>query len=277
MVRDVEHVTVYRDPAGEWNAAFPELTRLADGDLLVSFREARYGPPETGAGHNHSEPRCRGSLIRSTDGGQTWPLDGCQQLTGTFPMEQCSVSAASDDLVLFIYALNVLQTRPLDGHGARRLRVARRADLHRPGAPLPGRRPDLGPGHAADPVSAQPRGDSRADDRARRRHPAGSPVRQPGLRSGGAAAASAVRGALPRPRVDLGRRLDRGPRPERPAALSPGLAGAAAGWRDPGADAQRTDHRPARRPRSARGERLADPFPRCGAHLERAWSRCRFA
>ncbi len=113
MVRDLQHVTVYRDPAGEWNAAFPEIARLANGDLLVSFREARYGPPETGAGHNHSEPLCRGSLIRSTDGGRTWPPDGYQRLTGTFPMEQCSVSAAGGDLVLFIYALNVLKTPPL--------------------------------------------------------------------------------------------------------------------------------------------------------------------
>ena len=112
-VRDLQHVTVYRDPAGEWNAAFPEMAQLANGDLLVSFREARYGPPQTGAGHNHSEPRCRGSLIRSADGGRSWPLAGRQQLTGTFPMEQCSVSAAGGDLVLFIYALNILQTRPL--------------------------------------------------------------------------------------------------------------------------------------------------------------------
>ena len=85
MVRDLQHVTVYRDPAGEWNAAFPEIACLADGDLLVSFREARYGPPEKGAGHNHSEPDCRGSLIRSTDGGRTWPLSGCQHLTDIFP------------------------------------------------------------------------------------------------------------------------------------------------------------------------------------------------
>ena len=45
MVRDLQHVTVYRDPTGAWNTAFPELTRLANGDLLVSFREARYGTP----------------------------------------------------------------------------------------------------------------------------------------------------------------------------------------------------------------------------------------
>ena len=113
MVRDIQHVTVYRDPTGEWNAAFPELAQLANGDLLVSFREARSGPASAGAGHDHSEPQCRGCLIRSTDGGQSWPLDGRRQLTGTFPMEQCSVSAAGNDLVLFIYALNVLKTPPL--------------------------------------------------------------------------------------------------------------------------------------------------------------------
>ena len=112
-VRDLQHVTVYRDPAGEWNAAFPELAQLASGDLLVSFREARFSPSTRGLGHNHSEPNCRGVLIRSTDGGRSWPLEGRQQLTDTFPMEQCSVSTASDDLVLFIYALNLLQMQPM--------------------------------------------------------------------------------------------------------------------------------------------------------------------
>jgi len=25
LVRDLQHVTVYRDPAGKWNGAFPEI------------------------------------------------------------------------------------------------------------------------------------------------------------------------------------------------------------------------------------------------------------
>ena len=113
-IRDLQHVTVYRNPEEEWNAVFPEITRLASGDLLVSFREARY-PSSTGKGshnsgsHDHSDPCCRGSIIRSSDGGQTWPLAAYQQLTEVLPMEQCVVSAASDDLVLFTYALNTLK------------------------------------------------------------------------------------------------------------------------------------------------------------------------
>ena len=114
LLRDIQHVTVYRDPSGKYNAAFPELALLSNGDLLVSFREALYGPgAPQGAGHNHSEPQCRGSIIRSTDGGQTWPLAGIQHLTEKFPMEQCSVSTASEDLVVFMYALNTLQTEDL--------------------------------------------------------------------------------------------------------------------------------------------------------------------
>jgi len=113
-VRNLQHVTVYRDPEGEWNAAFPEIAQLASGELLVSIREARYRPSGEKTRHDHSEPDCRGSIIRSSDGGLTWPLDSRQQLTGTFPMEQCSVSTASDDLVLFIYALNILKVDPFE-------------------------------------------------------------------------------------------------------------------------------------------------------------------
>ncbi|MBH06467.1 MAG: hypothetical protein CMJ20_09115 [Phycisphaeraceae bacterium] len=107
LVRNLQHVTVYRDPKGEWNAAFPEIAKLANGELLVSIREARYRrPSEKENRHNHQDPDCRGSIIRSFDGGRTWPLDTRQQLTGTFPMEQCSVSTASAELVLFIYAMS---------------------------------------------------------------------------------------------------------------------------------------------------------------------------
>lgn len=29
LVRDLQHVTVYRDPEGKWNGAFPEIVRLS--------------------------------------------------------------------------------------------------------------------------------------------------------------------------------------------------------------------------------------------------------
>ena len=269
MVRDIQHVTVYRDPTGEWNAAFPELAQLANGDLLVSFREARSGPPSAGAGHDHSEPQCRGCLIRSTDGGQSWPPDGRRQLTGTFPMEQCSVSAAGNDLVLFIYALNVLKTPPLtatlqDGSGwsaqrtyidlARRSRDGGRTwDRATPLTPSPLSHAAI---HApmielADGTLLAPLcGSLGSDPAAPQQHP------QCVVRSHDR-------------RADLGRRLDRGPRPGRPAPVSPGVAGAVARRRDSGGDAQRRDRRPAGRPPGAGSERLAGPLLRRRAHLGR--------
>ena len=57
------------------------------------------------------------------------------------------MSAASDGLVLFIYALNVLQTDPLTATLQNGGGWARGAELHRPGAPInamgagPGMRP----------------------------------------------------------------------------------------------------------------------------------------
>ena len=72
LVRNLQHVTVYRDPKGEWNAAFPEIAKLANGELLVSIREARYRrPSEKENRHNHQDPDCRGSIIRSFEGGRT--------------------------------------------------------------------------------------------------------------------------------------------------------------------------------------------------------------
>ena len=102
-VRDLQHVTIYRDPAGEWNAAFPEIVCLSTGDLVVAFRQAPY-PPTNARGpstHGHGDPRARGAIIHSTDGGRTWPLDTLQVLSELEGgVEQIGVSVVSGDLLL---------------------------------------------------------------------------------------------------------------------------------------------------------------------------------
>ena len=82
VVRNIQHVTVYRDLQSKWNAAFPEIVCLSTGDLVTAFRQAPYPPTETTGQktHDHGDVRARGAIIRSTDGGQTWPLDTVQVL-----------------------------------------------------------------------------------------------------------------------------------------------------------------------------------------------------
>ncbi|MCK4303768.1 MAG: hypothetical protein KAY24_05985 [Candidatus Eisenbacteria sp.] len=50
-------------------SAFPHIVRLADEELLLSFREA---PRVEGIQHTH--PRSIISIIRSYDGGVTWDI-----------------------------------------------------------------------------------------------------------------------------------------------------------------------------------------------------------
>ena len=76
----IEHFVVYR--GSDYHAAFPDITRLNNGDLVVAFREAlaRPGTGEAGAPgerltHNHLDLDSRISLVRSTDDGATWDRD----------------------------------------------------------------------------------------------------------------------------------------------------------------------------------------------------------
>ena len=103
-IRNLEHVVVYRHPKDKWNAAFPEITQMSDGELVCSFRETPY--PATGhpnVSHSHGDPQGRGSIIRSKDGGKTWDMCTYRVLAGSFLLEQCSVSAVSGNLLLFAY------------------------------------------------------------------------------------------------------------------------------------------------------------------------------
>ena len=76
----IEHFVVYR--GSDYHAAFPDITRLNNGDLVVAFREARARPGTGEAGapgerltHNHLDRDSRISLVRSTDDGATWDRD----------------------------------------------------------------------------------------------------------------------------------------------------------------------------------------------------------
>ena len=73
----IDHFVVYR--GSDYHAAFPDITRLKNGDLVVAFREARARPGNGRVGdagerltHNHLDPDSRISLVRSTDDGATW-------------------------------------------------------------------------------------------------------------------------------------------------------------------------------------------------------------
>ena len=114
-IQGLQHVTVYRDAAGEWNAAFPEITRMEDGQLVVAFREAPF-PPTVPAGdrtHAHDDPLARGAILRSADGGLTWDPETYRLLAEPLGgVEQISVSAVSGGLLISPHArLRPAQTR----------------------------------------------------------------------------------------------------------------------------------------------------------------------
>ena len=104
---DLRHVTVYRDPEGKWNAAFPEIVCTSNGDLVVAFRLAP-DPPTIVNGarvHPHDDPLARGAIIRSTDGGQTWDPATYRLLAEPLGgVEQMSVSVLGGDVLLSPYA-----------------------------------------------------------------------------------------------------------------------------------------------------------------------------
>ena len=73
----IDHFVLYGDR--EYHAAFPDIIRLENRELIVAFREARARPGNGRTGdpgerltHNHLDPDSRISLVRSTDDGATW-------------------------------------------------------------------------------------------------------------------------------------------------------------------------------------------------------------
>ena len=108
-VRDLQHFTVYRDPEGKWNGAFPEIGCMSNGDLVVAFRLAPFpATPIEGLParlHSHRDPRARGGIIRSTDGGLTWGHSTFRLLAEpSGGVEQMSVSVLRGDLLLSRHA-----------------------------------------------------------------------------------------------------------------------------------------------------------------------------
>jgi sialidase-1 len=78
---NIDHIVVHRGN-GDYHAAFPDVIRLTNGDLVAAFREARPRPGTGEAGtpgetltHHHMDPDSRISLVRSTDEGATWDPD----------------------------------------------------------------------------------------------------------------------------------------------------------------------------------------------------------
>lgn len=63
----MEHVVIHRDDTQYYIC--PWMTRLDNGDLIITVREAQRRPFERIA---HADPTARGVLIRSRDGGRTW-------------------------------------------------------------------------------------------------------------------------------------------------------------------------------------------------------------
>ncbi len=108
-VRNLQHVTVYRDPEGKWNGAFPEIGCMSNGDLVAAFRQAPYpATPIEGSParvHAHGDVRARGAIIRSTDGGMTWDHKTFRILAEPpNGVEQMAVSVLSGDFLLSRHA-----------------------------------------------------------------------------------------------------------------------------------------------------------------------------
>lgn len=68
----MKHVTIYKDSSSY--VAFPSVTRLENGEILVSFREASQFSADiaSSGGHTHLDTQTHVCLVRSTDNGETW-------------------------------------------------------------------------------------------------------------------------------------------------------------------------------------------------------------
>jgi len=59
LVRDLQHVTVYRDPEGKWNGAFPEIVRLS-----------ALAPPSGPGGNGNPSTSRRAEALKAEGSGQ---------------------------------------------------------------------------------------------------------------------------------------------------------------------------------------------------------------
>src|SRR4051812_34211592 len=68
----MRHITIYKDP--NLYIAFPTIAQLANGELLVSFRQASEASAQTArtGKHTHLDTHTSVRVIRSTDNGETW-------------------------------------------------------------------------------------------------------------------------------------------------------------------------------------------------------------
>ena len=75
---DFEHIVIHKGT--DYHSAFPCITRLDNGDLLVAvFRQAPVRPPDerevergSNVTHRHVDDGSRIAMVRSTDDGRTW-------------------------------------------------------------------------------------------------------------------------------------------------------------------------------------------------------------
>ena len=97
---DAEHITIYRDP--EYYAGFPfnhNFWTFPDGDLLINFARARCS---YGQSHDLMHGVVDGMhgeyvTLRSTDGGETWPIDSLQVLGTHQSLERQVVSGLAPE------------------------------------------------------------------------------------------------------------------------------------------------------------------------------------
>ena len=97
---DAEHITIYRDP--EYYAGFPfnhNFWTFPDGDLLINFARARCS---YGQSHDLTHGVVDGMhgeyvTLRSTDGGETWPIDSLQVLGTHQSLERQVVSGLAPE------------------------------------------------------------------------------------------------------------------------------------------------------------------------------------
>lgn len=106
----LEHITVYRDDT--LYHITPWLTRLNNGELIVTMREAHKRPKHL---RGHVDPTARGVLVRSRDGGRTWGEkvivdDETWRFSQTEDVPQVQLSDGSLVLNLYSWTLAMLPT-----------------------------------------------------------------------------------------------------------------------------------------------------------------------
>ena len=97
---DAEHITIYRDP--EYYAGFPfnhNFWTFPDGDLLINFARARCSYGQSYDLMHGVVDGMHGEYVtlRSTDGGETWPIDSLQVLGTHQALERQVVSGLAPE------------------------------------------------------------------------------------------------------------------------------------------------------------------------------------